>query len=187
MRAFVAVKISDAAREEVARLQEKLKMAGADVKWVEPENLHLTLKFLGETGEDRIGRLRQELQAVLQARASFTFTLEGLGAFPRPEQARVVWVGTGEGKERLIELAREVEEICSRSGFPAEQRPFSPHLTIGRVRSGKLLPELAQQIQALPFRASSPTPADRVVLFRSTLSPRGPVYTPLREILLSAS
>ncbi len=184
MRAFIAVEISEAARTGVARLQEQLKTAGADVNWVEPQNLHLTLKFLGEIEESRVPELTAALSTSLQT-PPFTFTLEGTGAFPRTEHPKVLWAGINEGKEPLIELAREVEAACGRCEFPPEERPFSPHLTIGRVRSPKGLNRLVQKLQAIEFQGGK-TRVRVIILFQSVLSPHGPAYTPLAELPLKA-
>lgn len=186
MRAFIAVEMSGAAREAVARLQERMKAAGADVSWVKPENLHLTLKFLGEIGEERVQGLVETLSSSLLHLPPFTFTLEGAGAFPRPDRPKVLWAGIGEGKETLLRLAREVEAVCGRCGFPAEERPFSPHLTIGRVRSMRGLDRLAEELQGTAFQGEK-TEAREIVLFQSVLSPHGgPAYTPLAELPLKA-
>ncbi len=174
MRAFIAVELSEAVRAEVARLQETLRSAGADVKWVEPENLHLTLKFLGEIDESRVAQVEEALRSAVSPFRSFSFRLEGVGAFPRVNSPKVLWVGVGEGKPKLAELGAAVEKRCA----------FSPHLTIGRVRSGAGLAQLIQQLEAAEFRASVSTPAEKLVLFQSTLSSHGSIYTPLREILL---
>lgn len=182
MRTFIAVEISEEARGAVARLQEQLKEAGADVNWVEPENLHLTLKFLGEIEEARVPLLTEALSSSLQT-PLFTFSLEGVGAFPRPQHPKVFWVGINEGKGPLLELARELESACNRCGFPPEERPFSPHLTIGRVHSPQGLNRLTQKLQAAEFRGGS-TEAKEIILFQSTLGPAGSVYQPLQKFPL---
>lgn len=172
MRAFIAAEISEEARVKVARLQDNLQSAGADVKWVEPRNLHLTLKFLGEIDKRKLPTLTEALTRCVAAFAPFPFWLEGVGTFPRPEHPRVIWVGVSEGKENLIKLAQAVEKVCNSLGFTTEERPFSPHLTIGRVRTHT-------RLEAAPFKTSEPTRVDRLVLFQSTLSPQGPRYTPV--------
>lgn len=182
MRAFIAVEISEEVRTEVARLQEKLQTAGADVKWVEPENLHLTLKFLGEIEEGRVPALTEALNFSLRL-PPFTFSLEGVGAFPKMEHPKVLWAGIHEGKDPLIGLARVVETACSGCGFPPEERPFSPHLTIGRVRSPQGLNRLIQKLQSAEFQGGK-TQAGGITLFQSTLGPGGPIYQPLSEIPL---
>ena len=182
MRAFIAVEISEEARGAVARLQSELQSVGADVKWVEPENLHQTLKFLGEVEESRVPDLAAALNASLRT-PPFSFTLEGTGAFPRPEHPRILWVGVQEGKDPLIGLARAVEAACSGCGFPPEERPFSPHLTIGRVRSPKGLGRLAEKLHGTQFQ-SGKSEVGEVALFQSVLRPGGPFYPVVRKIPL---
>ena len=184
MRAFLAVEISEEARGAIARLQDQLRSAGADVKWVEPHNLHLTLKFLGEIKESRVPELTERLNASLQT-PPFAFTLEGSGAFPQPEHPKVLWAGVNEGKDSLIRLANEVETACNGCGFPPEERPFSPHLTIGRVRSPQGLSRLVQKLQGTEFRGGK-TDAGEILLFQSTLGPGSPVYQPVQKIPLKS-
>lgn len=178
MRLFFAVDLTDIARQEVSALQEPLRAACADVKWIEPENLHLTLKFFGEVREERLPELQQAAREAAASTSPFPIYLEGVGAFPGTRHPRVIWVGVGEGKQPLEALARTLEQACERLGFPPEERPFSAHLTIGRSRSG------SEPLTAPPFKTSEPIRVDRLVLFQSKLSPHGPIYTPLAEIPL---
>ncbi|MBI3323014.1 MAG: RNA 2',3'-cyclic phosphodiesterase [Candidatus Omnitrophica bacterium] len=187
IRAFIAVELPEALRQEVGLFQGELRSAGADVKWVDPANLHLTLKFLGPIAEDRVPSLIEALQRACAGLSPFALTLEGIGAFPRTTSPRVVWVGIQEGKEPLAALAGRVEEGCSRLGFPGEERPFSAHLTIGRTRSPQGVARLIKKLQVAEFRGGAPARAERVVLFQSALGPKGPTYTPLAEVPLSGS
>lgn len=184
IRAFIAVELPDALRQEVASLQNDLQSAGADIKWVETNNLHLTLKFLGNIEEAQVPALKEALETATRPLTPFTLHLEGIGAFPRTTSPRVVWVGVTEGEKPLVELAQAVGNACSGLGFPAEDRPFSAHLTIGRVRSRDRLAPLIKKLQVAEFRGGTPAPIGKVILFQSTLSPHGPAYTPLAEIPL---
>jgi 2'-5' RNA ligase len=183
VRLFVAVELTEKARREVAAVQAELRRTSADINWVEPENLHLTLKFLGEIDESRLPALTQALRDAAGPLQPFTISLEGVGAFPRPERPRVLWVGVKDGRGRLVELAEKIAAACALVLRPFDfaqdqhDRPFSPHLTIGRVRSGGAL-------AAIPFKTSEPIRVDRLVLFQSKLSPHGPTYTPLAGIPL---
>ncbi len=193
MRAFIAVELPEEIRQEVASLQADLRAAGADVKWVEPVNLHLTLKFLGDIEEAQVGSLKEALRSSTLHLPPFTVSLEGIGAFPKTTFPRVIWVGVSQGKEELELLAQKVEEATNSLGFPKEERPFSAHLTIGRVaaakggrttnpswrvRSASGLAGLIKKLQVAEFCGSSPALIDRLILFQSTLSPKGPTYTP---------
>jgi 2'-5' RNA ligase len=170
----------------VGAFEGELKRSGADVKWVEPANLHLTLKFLGNIAEEQVPSLISSLQQACGGLSAFTFSLEGIGAFPRTTSPRVIWVGVHEGKEALAGLAQRVEETCAALGFPAEERPFSAHLTIGRTRSPQGIARLIKQLQVAEFRGKTQAEAGQIVLFQSALSPHGPTYIPLAEIPFSA-
>ena len=184
IRAFIAVELPEALRQEVASFQADLKSAGSDVKWVEAGHLHLTLKFLGNIEEAQVASLKEALAPAVRGISSFTIRLEGIGAFPRTTSPRVIWVGVTEGNEKLVELANAVEQACAGLGFPAEERPFSAHLTIGRVRSPEHLAPLVKKLQLAEFRGETPAEISKLILFQSALSPHGPTYTPLAEIPL---
>ena len=185
IRAFVAVSVSDEARQAVAALESDLRQAGADVKWVEPRNIHLTLKFLGDTKTRQLDAICEALREALRGAPAFEVTLAGTGTFPpRGPRVRVVWVGADEGQEGLVDLARRVEDACALQGFAKEQRPFSPHLTIGRVRPGaRRLTELSARVAEARFNPLK-VAIDRVNLVRSELSPKGPTYTVLESFPL---
>ncbi len=184
IRAFIAAELPESIRREVSQLQARLKATGADAKWVETGNLHLTLKFLGNIEESQVEPLKTALGAAAQRVAPFSIQVEGIGAFPGTTSPRVVWVGISQGEEALIQLAQVVEEVCAGLSFPKEERPFRGHLTIGRVRSREQLAGLIRELQVEEFKASAAAPITRLVLFQSALSPKGPIYTPRAQIPL---
>lgn len=181
IRTFVAVEMPDPVREQFRDVEDRLRRADAHVKWVEPQNIHVTLKFLGDVAEDRIEKIFQSVEEGTQGLASFDIRLSQLGAFPNLRQPRVVWIGVEEGKEQLAELQKRVEDSIARQGFPREKRKFSPHLTIGRVKSSRGTNELVEAIQATPFESES-FEINEVVVMESTLTPEGPIYTPQRKV-----
>lgn len=185
LRAFIAVPVTDEVKAAVGDVEHKLLRAGADVKWVVPANIHITLKFLGNIRTDDVDALSVALPEALGGVSAFGVTLAGMGTFPSGRQApRVVWVGIDEGRERLQEIAVRVEQACTRLGFEKEDRPFRPHLTIGRVRRGSgNLEQLAKYVAELGFNPLK-LRIDRVNLVRSKLSPRGPAYTVLESFAL---
>jgi RNA 2',3'-cyclic 3'-phosphodiesterase len=157
------------------------------IRWVPAHQLHFTLKFLGEVPDDRIAAARDEAARAAAGVSPFDLALEGLGAFPAAGPPRVVWAGCGAGREELVALAKAVEAAFAEALFSPEPRPFSPHLTLGRVKDPRA-------IQARPFRdalargvaAKFGTIAAReIVLFRSDLSSAGPTYTALSRHALS--
>jgi 2'-5' RNA ligase len=188
IRTFIAVPVTDEARQRVGDAERELASAGAAVKWVEPRNVHLTLKFLGDTKTRQIDDLAAAIRESLLGAAVFDLELAGIGTFPPGRRnIRVIWIGTGEGKERLADLARRVEDACGRVGFAKEARPFAAHLTVGRVRPGSgSLDRLAARVAEVTFNPLK-VAVERVNLTRSELSPKGPTYTVLESFALEHS
>ena len=178
IRSFIAVELSGEAREELARIIGILKRAEADVKWMSPGSIHLTLKFLGDITAEKATLVAGRLKEIAAGIRPFRLVLGGIGVFPGWGHARVLWVGVSDGEKEAKELARSVEEEMAREAFEREDRAFSPHLTLGRVRTGKnkdKLKDLADSIDVVP----APSLISRIVLFRSVLTREGSIYTPL--------
>ncbi len=184
MRAFIAIEITKEIQETLSKLQAELKTAPADAKWVEPENIHLTLKFLGEVEEQKIPRIIQSLKEVSRIFKPFMMELKNIGGFPTIQSPRVIWVGIEKGKEGLHELAASIEDTLVKLKFPKETRKFSSHLTIGRVKYIKDKKSFSQILSKAQF---SPLPQEvkSITLFKSTLTPHGPIYEKLSEIGLT--
>jgi 2'-5' RNA ligase len=181
MRTFVAVEMPQSVREQFRDVEARLRQAEAHVKWVEPHNIHLTLKFLGDVAEDQLPSVFQAVAEGAQGLAPLQVRLSRLGAFPNLRRPRVVWIGVDQGKEALLQLQGRMEEAMARRNFPREDRPFSPHLTIGRVKSERGLEDLIDIIRATPFETES-FEIDELVAMESTLTPDGPIYTPLHKV-----
>lgn len=179
IRCFVAVELDDPARRELARVEDLLRRSGADVKWVDPGSLHLTLKFLGNVPPPAVTGVAAALANAARGQGPFAFSLAGVGAFPSLSRPRVVWVGVTEGRERLASLAASVEEALAPLGFAPEARGFSPHLTLGRSRSERGLAELRRAMEDAKGFVGPSVAVERMVLFSSDLRPSGPVYRPL--------
>jgi 2'-5' RNA ligase len=169
MRAFFALPLDEALRPGMVEAQDDLRKSGADVSWVKPESLHLTLKFLGEIPDPATFDLRPP--------APFELELAGIGIFG----ARVVWAGCRGAAGEMRALVERLEVLGERVGVPRESRPFSPHVTIGRIRSSRHLARLRERLKAWRDRVFGPWPVRRVVLFRSETSPRGSVYKVVAE------
>lgn len=180
IRSFIAIELTPEIQQELARAQTRLKTAGADVKWVNPENIHLTLKFLGETSADILEEVKQVLNTLAPRYSPFELSINHLGAFPNKEHPRVLWVGIAEKNSPLLRTVQELEERLLNLGFFKETRPFAAHLTLGRVRS----PQHHKQLQQL-LQTTTVTPkvmrATGITLFQSTLTPQGAVYQPLHQ------
>ncbi|GBC98364.1 RNA 2',3'-cyclic phosphodiesterase [bacterium HR17] len=181
VRSFIALALSDEVRTVLTELLVELSRTGAPVKWVEPENLHLTLKFLGEVPEGQITEIVAALGAVARATPAFTFTVRGVGGFPDLRRPRVLWVGVDAPRE-LLQLHRMVEAAMERLGFPPEKRAFHPHITLGRVKTFNGLAAVLTVLQRYAGAMFGVTVARQLTLFRSDLSREGPTYTPLAHL-----
>ncbi len=186
MRCFVAVEVAAPVRGRVMELQQALRRADADVKWVEEKNLHLTLKFLGEIGEEQADRLRELLAAEAARWPRLAVEYAGGGTFPSGGVPRVVWAGLSGDLEKLAGLAAAVERAAGQVGVPREGRPFVAHLTIGRVKSARNAKRLLAALEPQRQAALGKDEIGEIVLFRSTLTPQGPVYEPLARFPFGA-
>lgn len=186
VRLFIAIELSDEARRDLSALQSSLMRAGADVKWVEATNIHLTLRFLGDCGERIIPSVKAALAAAASVSRPFVMNMKGIGAFPKLSSPKIIWVGVDAGASESAALAAAISSRLTELGIPDEERKFSPHVTLGRVRNiyGKNAYELRKALEMSSFSASSRTLVDRVVLCSSRLSPGGPTYTHLSEAVL---
>jgi 2'-5' RNA ligase len=183
VRLFVAIPLPAAVRERLAQVQDRLRRAQADVSWVKPANLHITLKFLGETEPKRLEPVRSVLREAAGSAEPFSATVAGVGTFGG-RIPRVVWAGVSEGVAPLEALARAVENGLARLGVPKEKRGFAAHFTLGRVRSAKNAASLLAAIHAEPPEVFGRVPVDRFVLMQSELNPSGSIYTELQQFSL---
>lgn len=184
MRTFVAIELPQEFTSKIDQLQAVLRKTKADVSWVKPQNVHITLKFLGEVKEEKIDEVYQATEKSVNGIGSFKVNLQGLGGFPNLKRPRVIWVGVEKGKEILAELYPKVEEEFFKIRFAKENRSFTPHLTIGRIKSPKNLEKLASEITKTSFQTDE-FEVKEVVVMKSTLHPTGSIYTPLNKVLLS--
>jgi 2'-5' RNA ligase len=166
-------------------LQGNLRPLGGDVRWISVTSIHLTLKFLGEIDPANLAALSDALKKATASASSMTLRLRGLGCFPNLQNPRVIWCGVEGEIEKLSVLQENVERACESSGFPREDRPFRPHLTLGRLGSKKSLHRLSDSIK-IGSELECSFRADRFNIYKSTLTPRGAVYEILSTILLSS-
>jgi len=184
LRVFIAIELPDAVRAQMARLQEKLKEADADVKWVDPNNIHLTLKFVGEVEQDKLEILYAGVSEAVADQAKFPMSLAGIGAFPSLNRVQVVWIGVFSGAGEATDLAERIEASLAKRGFEAEKKKFVPHITIGRARSFRNVNSLVKLIEEIPFSSDDFT-TTAVAVVKSELTPQGPIYSHLWEKTLS--
>ncbi len=184
VRAFVAIKIDTRVAQRIGEAQSNLNTAFTGIRWVKPENLHLTLKFLGSVGDDKVTPIADALGRALHLTPCFSVACRGLGVFPDIRKAKVLWVGL-EGKP-LAHLAATVEDALEPMGFAREKRAFKPHLTIGRWRDSAgrsdLLRRELERWQRQDFGTSK---VNEVILIQSVLKPTGAAYTPLKIFSLT--
>ena len=184
IRAFLAIELPEALRAGLAQVQEELKRSRADVRWVAPGNIHLTLKFFGNVPDDEIEALAQAARDAAAETAPLQLQATGAGAFPSPNAPRVVWLGLGGDLVPLTQLFYRLEKAFAALGYPPEGRAFNPHLTLGRVKSPANREKLARMLAKLPPVDWPPFEVKELILFQSVLSPQGSKYTPLQVIPL---
>ncbi len=180
IRTFIAVELSDEVRKRAGHLVERLSQTSVKVKWVAPENMHLTLKFLGDVPEGKSAAVCEATTEAVREIPAFDATCVGAGAFPTTKRPRTIWLGMGRGAEELGKLQMAIEKALKRIGFPPEGRRYTPHLTVGRVRGGgKELSALGDLLCQHGDFLGGDSRIDQATIFASELTPTGPVYTVL--------
>ena len=184
MRAFLGVGLPAGVREAVASEIAQVRGLHAPVAWTAPKNLHITLNFLGEIASERVPLIEREMRVVASGIDPFSLTAEGGGAFPGTRNPRVLWVGFLEPLELVRQLQQNMEDALSRAGFPRENRPFHPHITVGRSR-GALPPAWGERfVQALSGKNFGVVPVSSFTLYESRPGSGGAVYTPVCDFRL---
>lgn len=189
IRAFIAIELPSTIREQLNQIEQQIKDRAGDsarkaVRWVPASNMHLTLKFLGEVSTANIQALASVLEREAARHSAFDLEVSGLGAFPNPRRPRVIWIGIG-NQPRLATLQRAIESETSALGYPPEERPFSPHLTLGRIAQNARPDEVNQVARALgeiEVGLLGSVHVKEVHLFKSDLQPGGAVYTSLFHV-----
>ncbi len=184
IRCFLAIDLPDSFRPKLALVQGELKRSGADVRWVPVGNIHITLKFFGNVPDNEIDSLVLAAREVAEEQAPLQLTVTGAGAFPSVKSPRVIWLGLGGDVLPLTQFYHRLEKAFAALGYPPENRAFSPHLTLGRVKSPEGRFRLTKILESLPPAEWPPFPVHEIILFQSVLSPRGSTYTPLQRIPL---
>ena len=185
LRTFVAVKLPETVLAAIGVVQEQLAVYGFNVRWVTTGNIHLTLKFLGEVHEDELEGIAAVLTEAVHGFAPLRLAAAGVGVFPSVKRARVIWMGLSGQLSEFASLQRSIEDRLATIGYPREKRPFSGHLTLGRVKGSIAVSRLTTAMDAFRVFASETFEVDRVVLFKSDLRPTGALYTELRQVTLS--
>lgn len=188
IRSFVAIELPEEVREGLARLRSELERAEETfVKWVSPEGIHLTLKFLGSILVKQVTDISEAIGQAAHGQAPFHLEISGLGAFPDLRQPRVLWVGIGGETGKLLALQQSIDISLSVFGFATEERSFVPHLTLARIRQEASPAErksFGEVAMSVGFDTRYPLDVEAVSLMRSQLTPQGAIYTCLSKVKL---
>jgi len=180
-RGFIAIDLDVSSK--IVELENEIKKIDAPVKLVEPKNVHLTLKFLGDTDERLIDEIEKIIKESIKGIKPFKIKLEGTGVFPNQNYIKIIWIGIKNG-EQITPIAEKIDGEISKLGFKKEKRKFSPHLTIGRVKTAKNKDKLIQIIEEYNEILFSEFEVKSIKLIKSELTPKEPIYTTLKEIKL---
>jgi 2'-5' RNA ligase len=186
VRTFIALDLGKPIRDRLVSLQETLARSGAEVKWVEPDNLHLTLLFLGEVDMLDVPAVCEAVARGARDLPAFGLSVEGTGCFPSPRRPRILWVGVGQGVQEVCALHDALEKPLLELGcYRREERQYTPHVTLGRVRSERPAAELAAALARQAAWKGGATTVREVQIMGSELTPRGPVYSVLNRVKLT--
>jgi len=188
VRSFIAIELPDELKLGLAQLEAQLKMSKQPwVKWVDPYSIHLTLKFLGSIAVDRISEITSAMEEAIQGISPFCLEVKDLGVFPNLRRVQVVWVGISGEADKLSQLQQHLESNLARLGFAPETRPFTPHLTLARLRNRASLDErqsFGQLIATTRFEAAYTIKVDAINLMRSQLTREGAIYSRISSVKL---
>jgi RNA 2',3'-cyclic 3'-phosphodiesterase len=181
IRSFISIELPDAITRSIADLIAELRKAGADVAWVPAAKIHLTLKFLGNTDDSLIPEIKERTRKKLSHYSAFYIKIVGVGWFPLSKRPRVLWIGM-ENSEHLKGIQKDIDAEVAGFGFALEDRPFSPHLTIGRVRSQKGITEMLMRLEAFRTADFGAIEVKSIHIMKSELKPAGAEYSSIAEI-----
>ncbi len=185
IRTFIAVPVAERIRNNLARVVQRLAAAGTGYNWVEAENFHVTLNFVGDVPSREVATLCREIKQVAETHAAFDLVLQGVGGFPNTDYPKTLWVGVEQGSEALTTLYRDLAPVVERWATRRDRQSYTPHLTLGRLqRNGRTNPVLSEEIHRLRSHDAGNCHVDRVIVFSSFLEKSGPTYTPMATIKL---
>jgi 2'-5' RNA ligase len=184
-RLFVGVELSDQVRLLLEHLSKQMSEHVDDAKWIPRENMHITVKFLGDTPDAKIEAIKTVLYEVAERFRRFSITLDKPGCFPKPEKANVLWVGLRFGASELEALAKEVDASLSKLGYDTEKRAFRPHITVARIKTPANVCQLFDNLDYSAIKGSVVN-ISALTLFKSVLSPKGAKYEVISRVPLSS-
>lgn len=186
-RLFIAADIPDNIKDRISAMSSELQKLNLDAKWVKPENIHITLKFLGNTDEQKIPSIIKIIEQAVENIPPIACNISELGVFPNIKFPKVLWIGMDEKSHALKHIADTLDKKLSKLGFEAEKKSFKVHLTIARMRSGKNKASLEAFLANKGLVQKHEFMIEKIILYKSTLTPQGPVYNPLHENSLSGN
>lgn len=182
IRTFIAMELNEDVKNKIMEFENRLKECRSEMKLVERENLHITIKFLGEINVKLLENIYREMEEIKGEK--FAINIKGVGVFPNEKFIRVIWVGVEEGKEKILKIQREIDEKLTKHGF-SKEKDFIPHITVARVKSignrNEIL-KILDEFKEIDFGKSL---VDRIILKKSILTSRGPIYSNLKEVFLN--
>lgn len=178
IRSFLALDPPEEVLREITAVQNRLrKLIEGDIRWVRPEGIHLTFKFFGDVSADDVANIATIVEKVVEGERPFSLAIGGAGVFPDPHRPRVLWLGMNGDVERLLVFQKGLDQALLQIGFPREERPFRPHLTLGRIKTSKGLIGLARALETGEEYTAGRFIASGLSLMQSELTPRGAIYT----------
>jgi len=184
LRTFIAIDIPGNILSEIRELQEGIKDYGFKIRWVRPESIHLTLKFLGDIKAVKINEIAEAISKTVVRYTPISLQAKGVGVFPGIKRPQVLWVGLAGQLEPLVSLQKTLDENLETIGFPMEKRPFKGHLTMGRMKAKIDVKKFGEVLMTFRSFESEAFTADRIILYKSELKPSGAVYTELASASL---
>jgi len=184
IRSFLAIELPKTIQKKIEEVQGDLRSSRADVRWVSPEKIHLTLKFLGNIEESRIEPIVTSIEEPTRTTPPFMLMARGVGAFPHLKNPRVIWIGLQDEKGVIFSFQKKLEKELEKIGFEPEHRSFQAHLTLGRMKSSRGRDGLIGTVERHLEEEFGAFQVEQVILFKSDLKPSGPIYTPLRTLAL---
>jgi 2'-5' RNA ligase len=185
LRCFIAIELPDSVKSSLSRLQDELKKCNADIRWVNPGNVHLTLKFLGNIKEEMLQTIINGIEKVCRSRNPFNLEIKGIGMFPNAKSPRVLWLDV-ENNSLIMSLQADIEKEMGKAGFKQEERKFKAHLTIGRFRSSSGREDIFKAVSAHEKDSFGIINVNSMSLMKSDLNPDGARHTMIAEILLKS-
>ncbi|MEM4479290.1 MAG: RNA 2',3'-cyclic phosphodiesterase [Candidatus Methanomethylicaceae archaeon] len=179
VRSFIAIELDEDVKNKIMEFENRLKECKSEMKFVEKENLHITIKFLGEINMKLLENIYEEIEKIKEEK--FTISVKGVGVFPNERFMRVIWVGVEEGKDKILKIQKEIDEKLLKFGF-SKEKDFIPHITVARVKSISNRNEILKIFEEFKEKNFGKSLIDRITLKKSILTPKGPIYSNLKEV-----